>query len=419
MKKIITLMSIVFIAISLTFVFGTSAVAQNGTYFAFGDSIAAGYGLSSPSSDSYPAIISNNFSLSLKNLAVSGDTSAGMLRIISNTPSAKNANLITISIGGNDVITNRSLIISKALYNKLTASGILSGSSAITIIKGLSSMIDDSYFDAESVNFDTIDEDIDRIYDTLEKNLTDSIYILRANNPDAIIMVQTLYNPYINNSEYRILGYDIGELIDEFINRINATYEKVQNKMGDTFVIVDVASGMNGNSKYFYSDWDFHPTAEGHAYIASVISSKYSSLTKTTATTSTTETTSTAATGAITANTTTSYETSQNTTKTTSPDMSKNTIKTTSPATSAMTKTTTTPIVTTQKQKSTAALTSPSDITTYKSNTTSSTDIPVSANPSEPPSNEVRMGIITVTVLVVAVIILITIFKTKGKKNKK
>ena len=28
---------------------------------------------------------------------------------------------------------------------------------------------------------------------------------------------------------------------------------------------------MNGNSAYFYTSWDFHPTTEGHAYMADVI----------------------------------------------------------------------------------------------------------------------------------------------------
>ena len=65
-------------------------------------------------------------------------------------------------------------------------------------------------------------------------------------------------------------------LIDEYIQKINAVYFAVQNEANGNILIADVASGMNGKSEYFYTSWDFHPTAAGHAYMAEVIGGVYS-----------------------------------------------------------------------------------------------------------------------------------------------
>ncbi|MGN1096125.1 MAG: SGNH/GDSL hydrolase family protein [Eubacteriales bacterium] len=364
MKKISALIFCLIFAVSI-FIFSGNSLAAQKKYVALGDSIAAGYGLSN-AADAYPSIIAEDHSLSLLNLAVSGDTSANMLNIISNSPSIKNAALITISIGGNDLIGNRNIVISKALYDKFAPT--LGRNATIALIKSITI---EGYFDASGVNFDTIDADINRIYSELSSNLKTSINILRANNPDAIIIVHTLYNPYIGNPAYRILGNDVGELIAPFISRINATYSSVQSATGNAFTIVDVASGMNGNTSFFYDNWDFHPTKEGHAYIASTLSGAYSSLkpadtTATTATTATTKAT-TATTKATSATTKATSATTKATTATT-----KATTATTKATTATTKATTATTKATTATIASTTAITAP-NTTETKATTSQST----------------------------------------------
>lgn len=281
MKRIISLIILILITASFTFAIQIHADGESKKYFALGDSIAYGYGLTNPDKNTYAAQIALKYSLSLSNLAVNGATSADMLSTITNTPSIKNAELITISIGGNDIISNRSMFISKALLDKFTSSG-MTKEAAISSIKLISALIpvDEFYFNLGEVNFDTIDSDIEKVYETMEKNLTESIILLRNNNPDAVIILQTLYNPYINNSVYKIAGMDVGELIDPFIKRTNEIYAKVSNALPKAFSIADVASGMTGHTEYFYKNWDFHPTQKGHDYMAEIIGDAYISLSK-------------------------------------------------------------------------------------------------------------------------------------------
>ena len=170
MKRIISLVILILITASFTFALQIHADGESKKYFALGDSIAYGYGLTNPDKNTYAAQIALKYSLSLSNLAVNGATSADMLSTITNTPSIKNAELITISIGGNDIISNRSMFISKALLDKFTSSG-MTKEAAISSIKLISALIpiDEFYFNLNEVNFDTIDNDIEKVYETMEK----------------------------------------------------------------------------------------------------------------------------------------------------------------------------------------------------------------------------------------------------------
>ena len=317
MKRIISLVILILITASFTFALQIHADGESKKYFALGDSIAYGYGLANPDKNTYAAQIAFKYSMSLSNLAVNGATSADMLSTITNTPSIKNAELITISIGGNDIISNRSMFISKALLDKFTSSG-MTKEAAISSIKLISALIpiDEFYFNLGEVNFDTIDSDIEKVYETMEKNLTESIILLRNNNPDAVIILQTLYNPYINNSVYKIAGMDVGELIDPFIKRTNEIYTEVSEALPNAFSIADVASGMTGHTEYFYKNWDFHPTQKGHDYMAEIIGDAYISLSKNDSETTSPTTKATTESSAATAATTVSAVTTKPTSST-------------------------------------------------------------------------------------------------------
>ena len=225
-----------------------AAETEPAPYVALGDSIAAGYRLKSPD-EAYPSLLAKDLGLALTNLAKNGQTSTEMKEhILSLSDEEKElvsqAKLITISIGGNDLIgeENRLLVLAEAL---------------ISVITGDYSM----------------SENMKSIYATLKSNLTESISTLRALNPDAVIILQTLYNPYLI-SDYTYGGYNIGDQLDFYIREINRTYDEVLKETGG-FVLADTASAMNGIPLYFYSDVDFHPTAAGHAVIADVLANTY------------------------------------------------------------------------------------------------------------------------------------------------
>lgn len=245
-KKLILFVCAVVFVISST-IFPVSGAEKTG-YVAFGDSIAAGFGLDSPS-EAYPSILAEALGFKLSNLAQNGQTSEELkARIAGLSKKEKDmvseAQLITISIGGNDLIgeKNRKVVLSEALLS------VLSG----------------DY---------TMSDEMTEIYQTLKDNLVASISMLRELNPDAVILLQTLYNPYLGG-EYTYLGYNIGDRLDYYVQKINETYEDARQE-SDQFFIVDVAKQMNGVPEYFYITFDFHPTAAGHEAIAEILAQAY------------------------------------------------------------------------------------------------------------------------------------------------
>ena len=244
-KLILSVCIVVFVIFSAIF---PVSGAEKPDYVALGDSIAAGFGLDSPS-EAYPSILAETLGFKLSNLAQNGQTSEELkARIAGLSKKEKDmvseAQLITISIGGNDLIgeKNRKVVLSEALLS------VLSG----------------DY---------TMSDEMTEIYQTLKDNLVASVSMLRELNPDAVILLQTLYNPYLGG-EYTYLGYNIGDRLDYYVQKINETYEDARQE-SDQFFIVDVAEQINGVPEYFYTTFDFHPTAAGHEAIAKIFAEAY------------------------------------------------------------------------------------------------------------------------------------------------
>lgn len=241
------------ILVSIAFPIGSVDKEDSVSYVAFGDSIAAGYGLPSKS-DAYPSILAKDLGFSLHNWARNGQTSNGLLnQIIALSRGEKEtlsqAKLITISIGGNDLIGEENA--PRVLTNALVA--ILSG------------------------NY-TLSPYMLTVYETLKSNLKKSISAIRDINPDATIFLQTLYNPY-STPGYTYNGYDIGFQLHFYISHINTIFQEVLEEIGG-FYIAETAEALNGVSEYFYNNFDFHPTASGHIAIAEVIKEAYQNIPK-------------------------------------------------------------------------------------------------------------------------------------------
>lgn len=270
MKKTLAL---ILISVLILSVIAISASAKNmsdsngysGNYVVFGDSIAAGYGLDDSSfgsdeaneyvadrdSDAYAGIVARALGFGLSNYAHSGDTTTDMLKVLSRSSvreSIKNADLITISIGGNDLIDMATTVLLQAFLHQL----------------GMS---------------ETNDE-IEAMYAKLESNLAQALNtIIDLNGGRGVIMLQTLYNPFKYNSSYTFNGLNAGELIDYYIQKINSIYQNLYNRI-DGFILTPTADVLNGDEDSFYSmdvKPDFHPTAHGHELIAQTILASYKS----------------------------------------------------------------------------------------------------------------------------------------------
>lgn len=236
MKRLLSLLCLVLLmtGILAAVLSPTRLMAKTPSYIAFGDSIARGCDLASPTTQCYPALLAESLGLSLTSYAADGQPSASFLNIVKSLDGTKllaEATLITISIGGNDLIG------------------------------------DDNIGKVLSLN----NTEIDGIYRDLKSNVSTAIGIIRKTNPTATVILQTVYNPYLTGI-YSLMGRLLGSLIE----RLNTVFREVLAERGD-FILVDVAKAMNGKSEYFYGDSliAIHPTAAGHIAIADIIEAEY------------------------------------------------------------------------------------------------------------------------------------------------
>ncbi|MCQ2770438.1 MAG: SGNH/GDSL hydrolase family protein [Clostridia bacterium] len=291
MKKTLTVILITAILISTCTLFTINSNSANKTYLVFGDSIAAGYGVTEnwsvnttlnsyvagKNSNAYCGIVSRDLNLDLINLAKSGATTTDMLNLLKSNnvkSQIKNADLITVSIGGNDLIGMVSqVLISASIYEFMKSIGI-------------------------PVSRTTTE--IEQMYSKLESNLTSIMKTIKDNSKNgSVIMLQTLYNPYKASPSYSLDYYGktftVGDLIDYYIDRVNDIYKKVQQNVGG-FYLCQTAEVMNSDYKCFneVSNPDFHPTNYGHKVIAETIKMTYNSIINNPIVTEATTTTTTA-----------------------------------------------------------------------------------------------------------------------------
>ena len=214
---------------------------------AFGDSIAAGYGLESQD-DNYLTLFSKNIGAVLTNDAVSGYDSDDLVSLISSGKAdgdIKNADIIILSIGGNDILHNSDEIIS--------------------VIKQ-AALHGGEYF-PESIN---------GIYLNFEKNLTAVFTHIQSVNPNASVIIQTLYNPALKQG-YKISVIDASKLIDKYIVRLNESIFSVSGQF-ESVTVFDVADEMNKDADNFYNlkdNFDIHPTKNGHLTLSELYTKYY------------------------------------------------------------------------------------------------------------------------------------------------
>lgn len=241
--------------------------ASHCTYLSLGDSIA--YGMSAASGSDYVHLFYNhlienpNYSqLGLNNLAVCGDTSSNLLSKLqtdlSYTAAVKNAKVITISIGGNNLLSpvistvctafgvspvkNSNLMaeLAKAIVNNPNSDTILGGiAGSPTLAKALQSNISQFGIDLPKI-----------------------IRMIKTISPQAQIYVLSLYNPF--NSQD--LLYTVVDPLINGINKVINTNAASGYKVADVYTKFKTTAGaVNFDLAAF--KLDPHPTTIGHKAI--------------------------------------------------------------------------------------------------------------------------------------------------------
>ncbi len=195
-------------------------------YVILGDSIAFGAGMVNTVEACYGKIVADTNGYTYTNHSVPGITSGVLLTMVKSgekiRASIEEAEIISISIGGNNYLTNNmvGLAIDCLVTKKMD-------------------------------NFDKI---ANNFYSELCQ-IMDEINVL---NPDAVVLLQTLYNPQ-DGAAGKVYGLG-GDKLNEMIRKYNTEHP------GES-IIVEVGEALNKDRNNFADD-KLHPSAQGNEVIA-------------------------------------------------------------------------------------------------------------------------------------------------------
>ena len=234
MKKFISLILAVVMAFSVCV--SAAAAKEPLNYVAVGDSIAFGAGVYNSEEACYAKIVADTNGYNYKNDSVSGFKSAQLLEFLKTNDETiediSNADILTLSIGGNDFIQEKlPILIFKAL------------------------VLDDySMFD--------------EITEVFSGNFEKIIARIKEINPNCTILVQNIYNPRYDYAR-EVYAYGLGLVNDVFKNYL-------ENNPG-AYQLIDVCSAFDGRQDLIAND-EVHPSADGNIVIATLILKKLAEL---------------------------------------------------------------------------------------------------------------------------------------------
>ena len=278
-KRILSLL--ICVALCLTLLPAT-ALAAGGTYLALGDSITTGYapGNTTVASPFAGQVQAMGGYASLSNRAAEGETTQTLKDKLPGLRSdIAGASLITITIGGNDLMD--------ALYGYLVESYNTNNPTKPITLESLKAALMDlsqlgnqlmlmqviSYiggFDGSSAETDALN--------TFEANLGQIIDQIGQENPSAPIVIATQYNPYRHITDQSAQG--IVAAFETGVVHLNERLTKVAGEKGllvaDVYTAFRDDGGQLTNAAFSMSDLqnaslDFHPNQAGHDKIAAVI----------------------------------------------------------------------------------------------------------------------------------------------------
>lgn len=226
MKKTLSVFIAIVMLVSIC-ITGASADDEKLNYLLLGDSIAYGAGVMNNEEACYGKMVANTNGYNYINDSIKGYRSSNLLSYLNNTKvinDIKNADIISISIGGNDYL--------KSNFVKLFLCSFINS---------------DAPFREVQENF--------------YKNFSAIIEKIEAENPDALILVQTVYN----------MRHDLITKANEIAaNLLNEAIEKYLEENPGSIVIVDVASALHGRNDCLALD-SIHPNGKGNIEIAKCV----------------------------------------------------------------------------------------------------------------------------------------------------
>lgn len=263
-----------------------------------GDSIARGASLESVETDRYSALLAESLKADYKtvdivNYGVDGQTGAELLEQLKTSPADELADCdyVIISIGGNNILQFLTTLEGAEEFMAGIDPNVFADYFRY-IIAETQEEKDSLKYSCETISnaFKTLNsayasEQFDALIETASKNLETEIPRIVAElkkiNPDAEILIQTIYNPY---RDMVVTLTDVDETLDmdangeAAVSKLNAPIESLADEHGYTVIHVWRAfeesiktltfAGLDVNKASF--SLDPHPNEKGHELIAEV-----------------------------------------------------------------------------------------------------------------------------------------------------
>lgn len=291
LNKSICLVIVVSLIISYICPIVSLAETSYKTYLAVGDSIAYGYGLSNKDEESYAARVRKKYNIGtsdFNNLAVSGMTCAEFYVAIQKeeyTQAIKDSELITISIGSNELLGLVIKAVSEVTGVSEDEPNFTNKAQEVFLNAG---MVEKAKMLADIYNIFTAEEtkvEIDNAIKSYENNWTKSIQYIKQVNPNIVIVATEFYNPYY---EFSLGSYDLGGFVDENIQKMNKILTDSSNSESE-YKIAKIYSSFNTTNPRLTNvnistsnfNLDPHPNVLGHEVICTKIIDALSDVTTT------------------------------------------------------------------------------------------------------------------------------------------
>ncbi|MCD8308842.1 MAG: GDSL-type esterase/lipase family protein [Clostridia bacterium] len=251
-------------------------------YLALGDSITSGYGLSGGEKGYSELFAESTHTDLIANLAVVGQKASGLCAALEDdgadygiyVNAIKSANIITISIGGNDLMSAFYSFVAELMGGGYTVESIYSiltdPLNNLPLILNILFRLNSTDYSAEIIN--------SAIFNTAVTACVANVNAIASKikeiNSDVRILIANQYNPY-----RWITGFpNIVNLFETGVSYYNSLLK--QSASAD-YNIVDIYSVFNAsqntltNADLSAFSLDFHPNAAGHAVIAEEMAAVY------------------------------------------------------------------------------------------------------------------------------------------------
>ena len=283
-KRILSTLLALCLALSLLPASALAAGGEQKSYVALGDSITTGYGLTENETGFAKQVADSN-GYTLTNLAQDGATSTDLLEVVkseANADTLKNADLITITIGGNDLMDALYAYLAEE-YNKQNSDTPITAEDVKASLAGEEEAVVEQTtmlgFAISNISDFQSSSIANSSYNALGYNFVEIIETIREINQNAQLIVVNQYNPY-SHLTAGISGLDLSSVISAFDSAVQALNVGISSgeaiagyTVADVYTKFKEAENNPCNASVSPSiNLDFHPNAAGHGLIADTIS---------------------------------------------------------------------------------------------------------------------------------------------------